>query len=248
MNKFFLILINIVLLAVIFLTVFYLFIQKTKIFSDSYHYTLNKTLNVSLEGKIKEIKREKPAEKEIRGIYLTSYTASRSDTMERMIDFIHNTELNAVVIDIKDYSGTIAYDSQIPLVNELQNDRHLIKDLPTIIQKLQDKGIYVIARQTVFQDPELTSKRPDMAVRNTATGGVWYDWKGLAWADPTDQAVWDYNLQIAQEVISLGFDEINFDYIRFPSDGPMRVIGFKNLAGRTKAQVMKDFLLFYMRI
>ena len=244
MRKFFLILVNIALLSVIFITVFYLFSQKAEIFAESNHYNLNKALSVDITEKIKEIKREKPPEKEIRGLYLTAYSASLPGRMDTFIDLIKNSDLNAVVIDIKDYSGVIAYDSQIDIINKLDTDRDLIKDLPALIEKFHQNNIYVIARQTVFQDPELTSKKPDLAVRNTATGNVWYDWKGLAWADPTNQDVWDYNLQIAKEAISLGFDEINFDYIRFPSDGPMQQMGFKNLAGRKKAQVMADFFSF----
>lgn len=244
MKKIFLLLINIALLTVIVITVYFIITQKTNIFAISNNYNLDKTLNIAIEEKIKEVKRTKPPEKEIKGLYLTSYTASRDDKIDYFIEFINNTELNAVVIDIKDYSGIIAYDSQIPLVNELGNDRNLIKDVPALIQKLHDAGIYVIARQTVFQDPELTRKKPEWAVRNINTGGVWYDWKGLAWADSSRQEVWDYNLSIAKEAIDLGFDEINFDYIRFPSDGPMAAMRFANMNGRTKAEVMHDFFKF----
>ncbi len=244
MKKIFLILVNIALLAVITITVFYFINQHTSVFALSNHYPLNKTLNVSIQEKVKVVKKEKPAEKEIHGIYLTSYSANSTDKIDWFLNFIKNSELNAVVIDIKDFSGKIAYDSQIDLVNQLQTDNDTIKNLPELIQKLHNNGIYVIARQTVFQDPALTDKKPEWAVRNTSTGRVWRDWKGLAWADPTQEEVWNYNMQIAKEAISLGFDEINFDYIRFPSDGPMQQMGFANLAGRTKAEVMKDFFAY----
>jgi hypothetical protein len=240
----FLVIVNMALLAVIVVSVYFLITQRTKIFAGtSMFFNHDKTLDITIDEKVIE-KRTKPVEKEIRALYLTSYTASRSDKIDYFIDFINKTELNAVVIDIKDYSGTISYDSNIELVNQLGNDRNLIKNIPAIIQKLHDAGVYVIARQTVFQDPELTKKKPEWAVKNINTGGVWYDWKGLAWADSSRQEVWDYNLSIAKEAIELGFDEINFDYIRFPSDGPMKAMSFANMNGRTKAQVMHDFFKF----
>ncbi|MBD3360112.1 MAG: GTP-binding protein [Candidatus Buchananbacteria bacterium] len=243
MKKIFFLIINLALLTLITVTAFYLITQRTKIFAGS-NYNLNKTLDVTIEEKIKEPPRTKPEEIEVKAIYLTSNSAASSKTIDKFIDFMKNTELNAVVIDIKDYSGTLSYDSQIDLVNQLDNDHNLIKDLPGLIQKLHDNNIYVIARQTVFQDPELSAKKPNWAVKNKSTGGLWYDYKGLTWTDPTQQAVWDYNLQIAKEAINLGFDEINFDYIRFPSDGPMKQMSFANLQGRTKAEVIAAFFEF----
>ncbi|MCX6746108.1 MAG: hypothetical protein NTX00_03775 [Candidatus Parcubacteria bacterium] len=244
MRKLFLILVNIVLVCVISITLFYIFYKKTEIFAQTNYQPMDKALNVPILEKVKEIKRAKPAEREVKGIYLTSYTASLPDKIDYFINFMKNSALNAVVIDIKDYSGVIAYDSQVDLVKELKNSRDLIKDVPGLIKKLHDNDIYVIARQTVFQDPELTSKKPAWAVQNSKTGNVWRDYKGLIWADPTNQNVWDYNLQIAQEAISFGFDEVNFDYIRFPSDGPMSQMQFANFGGRSKSAVMKDFFKY----
>jgi hypothetical protein len=244
MKKIFFLIINLALLTLIAVAAFYLITQRTKIFAESNNYNLNKTLDVTIEEKVKEPPRTKPPEIEVKAIYLTSNSAANSKTIDKFIDFIKNTELNAVVIDIKDYSGKLSYDSQIDLVNQLENDHNLIKDLPDLIQKLHDNNIYVIARQTVFQDPELSAKKTNWAVKNKSTGGLWYDYKGLTWTDPTQQAVWDYNLQIAKEAIDLGFDEINFDYIRFPSDGPMKQMAFNNMNSRTKAEVMADFYKF----
>src|SRR4030042_2802981 len=197
MRKLFLVLINLVLFCIIIITCSFIFTQKSQIFAQSNNYKFNKTLDVPITEKIKEIKRKKPAEIEIKGLYLTSYTASLPEKIDSFINFMKNSALNALVIDIKDYSGIIAYDSQVDLVNQLQTDRNLIKDVPSLIKKLHDNNIYVIARQTFFQDPELTTKKPEWAVKNSKTGGVWRDYKGLAWVDPTNQNVWEYNLQIA---------------------------------------------------
>lgn len=249
-KKILLIIINLALLSVIIVTVYYLVSQKDNLFAGSLNQQFNKTLAIDIHENqatppiIKEVKPQKPEEIEVKAIYVTSYSASSEKTMNNLIDFVKSTELNAMVIDIKDYSGVLAYDSQIELINQLDNDRDLIKELPDLIKKLHDNGIYVIARQTVFQDPELTSKKPEWAVKNSSTGGICQDYKGLAWADASQEEVWHYNLAIAKEAINMGFDEINFDYIRFPSDGPMKQMVFTNMNGRTKAEVMADFYKF----
>ncbi len=164
--------------------------------------------------------REKPTPVVAKGIYLTASSANNSKKMNEMIGLIDKTELNAVVIDVKDYTGYILYDSQIPLVKELKTKRVVLKNIPDLIKKLHDHNIYVIARQTVFQDPILAEKKPEWAIKNKK-GGVWHDNKGLSWVDSARKDLWNYNIEIAKETIDLGFDEINFDYVRFPTDGNM---------------------------
>lgn len=174
-----------------------------------------------------------------KGIYLTAYSAASSKKMAAMIDLINRTELNAVVIDIKDYSGKVLYDTQVPLAQELGLVDVRIKDIPALIEQLHEHDIYVIARQTVFQDPILAEKKPELAIKSK-NGGLWRDHKYLAWVDPTQQPIWDYNVQIAKEVIALGFDEINFDYVRFPSDGNMSLVVYTN-GEKPRTQVMNEF-------
>ena len=147
---------------------------------------------------------------------------------------IKKTELNSVVIDIKDYSGKILYGSRVPLVSQLKTKENRLGDARALIKKLHDNNIYVIARQTVFQDPILAEKKPEWSVKDIG-GGLWRDKKGLAWVDPTQKAVWNYNLAIAKEAIQLGFDEINFDYVRFPSDGDMSRAYSRQRQNKTKS-------------
>lgn len=156
----------------------------------------------------------------VKGIYLTASTTNNSKTMEHIIGLMDKTELNAVVIDIKDYTGYVLYDSQINDVVKLKTKKVVLKDIPALITKLHSHDIYVIARQTVFQDPILAKKKIEWAIKDKR-GGVWHDHKGLAWVDSAKEEVWKYNLAIAKEAIELGFDEINFDYVRFPTDGKM---------------------------
>ncbi len=169
----------------------------------------------------------------IKAVYATSWSASSQSRMDYLIDLINTTELNAIVIDIKDFSGLVLYDADVPQVDEYNAKEIRIIRINALIKRLHDNGIYVIARQTVFQDPALVAARPDLAVQNSATGGVWKDRKGISWVDPASKEVWDYNIAIAKDASSRGFDEINFDYIRFPSDGDLSVISYPFYAAST---------------
>jgi len=186
---------------------------------------------------------KKPDQIEAKGIYLTAYSAGSPKKLDEMIDLIEKTELNAVVIDTKDYSGKVLYDSNIEIVNEFKLENNQVGDLKAVINKLHEKGIYVIARQTVFQDPILAEKKPEWAIKR-AGGSLWRDYKGLAWVDPTMQEVWKYNIDIAKESIAFGFDEINFDYVRFPSDGNTRTAIYNDLGDKQKYDVMRGFYTF----
>ncbi|NUM25285.1 MAG: putative glycoside hydrolase [Candidatus Buchananbacteria bacterium] len=188
----------------------------------------------------------KPPKIENKGIYLTAYTAGNKVRRAKLVQLIERTELNSVVIDVKDYSGLIFFDTNIPLVNEIDAEDIRIPDLQDWLAELKQKGIYTIARITVFQDPYLAEKRSDIALKSKA-GGLWRDFKGLAWVDPTQKLVWDYNIDLAKEAIKLGFDEINFDYVRFPTDGNIKQMAFANLDNPTlegKSEVMKEFYTY----
>ncbi len=171
--------------------------------------------------------RVKPVQTTVKGLYLTAYSAGTEKKLDEIIALIDRTELNAVVIDIKDYSGTVLFPATVPLTKELGLTKNTLGDVGAVIKKLHRHGIYVIARQTVFQDPLLASKKPEWAIRSK-TGGVWRDRKGLSWVDPTRREIWEYNAALAREAIRLGFDEINFDYVRFPTDGNMSDVVYTN--------------------
>src|SRR3989339_607570 len=183
----------------------------------------------------------KPPEQAVKAIYLTAYSAGNPKKIEEMIDLVNKTELNAVVIDIKDYSGLVLYNTKVGLANKLGLKDVRIKNLPDLIKKLHDKKIYVIARQTLFQDPILAEKRPEWALKDK-NGKIWRDKMGLSWVDMTNKYVWTYNLQIAKEMADLGFDEINFDYIRFPSDGQIKNIVYDT--PKKKYEIIADFFHF----
>ncbi|MBT4648737.1 hypothetical protein HOC14_00260, partial [bacterium] len=179
----------------------------------------------------------------VRAIYLTAYSAGRNEWRQNLIEKMKDSRINSVVIDIKDYSGFILYDSQVPAVLEINAVRSRIDDIKNIIKEFHQAGIYVIARQTVFQDPKLASAKPELAFK-TWNGNIWRDYKGLAWLDPQKEEVWEYNLAIAKEATKLGFDEINFDYMRYPSDGNVANMNYNLKPEQNRAEIMKGFYKF----
>lgn len=155
----------------------------------------------------------------VRGIYVNFNLLmwNKARVLE-LIDLIDRSPtLNAIVVDIKSDRGFIALESDDPLVrsgNALSAPQF---PLPELLSLCKEKGIYTIARMVVFKDNELIKARPELAVRHP-DGEIFYDNEGMAWGDPTRQEVWDYNIAISLEAIRLGFDEIQYDYLRYPSD------------------------------
>ncbi|MFA5021580.1 MAG: putative glycoside hydrolase [Patescibacteria group bacterium] len=185
----------------------------------------------------------RPQKIENKGIYLTAYTAGMKQRRQELVNLIKTTELNSIVIDVKDYSGKIFFDANLPLADKIKSKEIRIPDLDQWVAELKKQGIYTIARIVVFQDPYLAEKRPDIALKSKA-GGTWRDRKGLSWVDPTQRLVWDYNMDLAKEAVRLGFDEVNFDYIRFPSDGDIKQIVYANLDNNSfeaKSRAMAKF-------
>jgi len=181
----------------------------------------------------------------IQGIYATAWSAGSSKKIEELISFIKTNDLNAIVIDIKDYSGFLSYDSDVPEVNKYRAEEIKIGDLDGLIKRLHSEGIYIIARQTVFQDPVLAKARPELALKSKKTGKPWVDHKKLSWVDMAARETWDYNISIAKEAFQRGFDEVNFDYIRFVSDGNLDDIEYPFWDETTpKRAVLREFFSY----
>lgn len=152
----------------------------------------------------------------IRGIYLNAYAAGSSNRLARLLEIAENTEINAFVIDWKDEKGIHYRGSEVELASELTPASELtIRDAKALTDTLRARGIWSIARVVVFKDPVLANAKPEWAIR-TPAGGVWADRAGNHWVSPWDPNVWEYNIRIAEEAVRAGFDEIQFDYIRFP--------------------------------
>jgi len=180
----------------------------------------------------------------VKGVYVTFRTAS-NHRMEEIIDLIKKTELNSVVIDIKDYTGRIPFQTESDLIHGYGSEKIFIQDMKGLIEKLHNEGIYTIARIAVFEDDYLARKKTELALK-TQSGALWHDNKGLTWLDPASQEVWDYTVALAKEAVKNGFDEINLDYVRFPSDGATALIKYpfwnKEIP---KTEVIKNFFEYF---
>jgi len=161
----------------------------------------------------------------LKGVYMTSWVAGTPSFRDTLITFMRTSEINAVVIDVKDYSGQISFDTDDDLINELGSEDIRVPDMKNLIDRLHAEGVYVIARISVFQDPIFSAAYPHLAVQ-TKAGEIWKDRKGLSWVDPASTEMWNYIARVAEATEQVGFDELNFDYIRFPSDGNMQDISF----------------------
>ena len=182
----------------------------------------------------------------IKAIYATAWTAGSSGRMDDLVNLIKTTGLNAIVIDVKDYSGYVSYAMDVPAVESSgAEDQIRIARPNALIKELHDNNIYVIGRITVFEDPVLAKARPDLAIKNAGTGAVWKDSSGESWLDPTGKYTWDYIVGIANDLASRGFDEANFDYVRFPSDGTIGSLSYPFYSSSTpKAEALKGFFQY----
>lgn len=184
-------------------------------------------------------------------MYLTSWSAGISRRIDYVERLARDTGVNTVVIDIKDYSGYLAYRAGFPEAGKYGAVRVKIRDIDSVIRRLHAAGVYTIARITVFQDPVLAAARPDLAVHRKSllsrgekpsVQTLWRDRKGLAWIDPSSRAAWEYIAAVGRDALGHGFDELNFDYVRFPSDGDMRDMYFPHSGERvSKPAVLRAF-------
>lgn len=157
------------------------------------------------------------------GIYMSQCVVGTPSFRESLVSFIDSSPLNAVVIDIKDYTGKISFQTDNAALAHSVSDACGAKDMKEFIALLHEKGIYVIGRITVFQDPYYTKLHPEAAVQSAKNQGVpWKDFKGLSFIDVSHRPYWDYVVELSRVAHEeIGFDELNYDYIRYPSDGPM---------------------------
>jgi hypothetical protein len=170
-----------------------------------------------------------------KALYLSFYGVGSKALRGPAMKLIEETELNALVIDVKGDRGMIPYRSSVPLATEVGAQKIItVRDAEGLMASFKEKGVYTIARIVVFKDNLLASARPDLAVK-TPAGEPWRDREGLAWVDPFRKEVWDYNIQIAVEAAKLGFDEIQFDYVRFPDSHSPRFSQPSTEEARVKA-------------
>jgi hypothetical protein len=181
----------------------------------------------------------------VKGIYMTACVASRKDLRNNIIKLINTTELNSIVIDVKTYDGHISFSAKDEVLQPAVGGDCFVGDMQDLVDLLHSKGIYVIGRIATFQDNFMVKHRPELAVKTfTDKSVIWKDRKGVSWIDAGAKEHWDYIVHLAKEAYSIGFDEVNFDYIRFPSDGDMNNIYFPFSEGKKKADVVEAFFAY----
>jgi len=180
---------------------------------------------------------------QVKGIYMSQCVVGTPSFRERLVKLIDTTELNSVIIDIRDYTGKISFTTDNPILKDMVSDACGASDMKSFISELHDKNIYVIGRITVFQNPYYTKAHPEQAVQ-TKGGGVWKDNKGLSFVDVGAKPYWDTVVELSKVSYEQGFDEINYDYVRFPSDGPMSQVVYSWGKGLTKADALKEFFQY----
>jgi hypothetical protein len=181
----------------------------------------------------------------VKGIYISGYMAG-SEGMEKILDKIKGTEINTVVIDVKNDDGRITFAmAGAPMVQEIGAEERCIKDMDALMKELKSRGLYTIARVVAFRDPYLAEKKPEWSLKNK-DGSLHRDNKGLPWVNPYRQEVWDYLVEVGVEASKAGFDEVQFDYIRFATDSSMNQVVFDeaDTKGRSKTDVITEFIQY----
>lgn len=189
----------------------------------------------------------------IKSVYVTGYSAGAKTYLKYLEKLFQNTEINAVVVDIKGSDGYVTYNSAAGDVKKYNLTDYAIGDIDALVRFFHDQNVYVIGRVAVFEDPIYSKARPELAVYNKAKTTdisqpiLWKDNNGISWLDPSSKDVWDYDISLAKDAFYNGFDEVNFDYVRFPSDGNMENMGFPVYDGKiAKSEVIKNFF-HYLR-
>ncbi len=188
---------------------------------------------------------QKPPVK-VRGLYVTQYTASSLERMDALIEIANQTDINALVIDVKDDKGNLLFYSKAAesVMPEL-NENVAIEDIAAFVKKLKENDIYLIARVVTFKSPQYAAKYGDRAITKP-DGSLYKKGDDIAWATAYDRILWDYVLGICEEAADVGFDEIQFDYVRFPvvSKSEDAVLDYHNTLDESKAEVIHKFLRY----
>jgi len=176
----------------------------------------------------------------VKGLYLTSYGIASKKLRTAVFEAVKENNLNALVIDIKGDKGFIPFKVDLPLVEEIgANKPILIKDIKELMARLKEMNLYLIARIVVFKDDPLAAAKPELAVK-AKDGKPFLDREKLRWVDPFQREVWDYNIAIAKIAAEVGFDEVQFDYVRFPDN---KGAGFSQPANEdTRTETITAFL------
>lgn len=179
----------------------------------------------------------------VKGVYATAHSAGGA-RLNDLIKLLNETELNSLVIDIKDDWGNVTYLTDNPTVEALGTSTKIIPDISKLMEKLQENDIYPIARIVVFKDSILSKKKPEWSFIKS-DGAIWLNGRKEGFVNPYIHEVWEYNLEIAKEAVKMGFKEIQFDYVRFPEGFEKKADSLKfSKDDRSRVDVVSDFVQY----
>ncbi|MFV0577049.1 MAG: putative glycoside hydrolase [Fusobacterium ulcerans] len=186
--------------------------------------------------------------REVRGIYVTSSSASLTKRVDDLIALSKRTKINAFVIDVKEDDGTLLFKMKAgEKYNPNANKRSPIKDIDKFMKKMKDNNIYTIARIVSFKDPTYAKANPDKAIITKSTGKPFTNSDGVIWVSPHDRYLWEYNIAVAKEAALAGFDEIQFDYVRFPASNGGKLdkdLDYRNPNKESKPETIQKYLQY----
>jgi hypothetical protein len=162
----------------------------------------------------------------IKSLYANMGVLGEPERWQALLDMADRTEINAIVIDVK--QDTIYYDTQVEFFRNVPGMVTPVLDMQSILADMEERGLYSIARMVVFKDPVVAQGRPDLSVMDETTGKPWLDMNDTPWVNAFYPELWEANADLAAELIHMGFDEVQYDYIRLPSDGDLRTADFGN--------------------
>ncbi len=184
----------------------------------------------------------RPLPLEIRGVHVTGALASLKGKFREYVG-LKRYGLNTIELDVKDEGGEIGFVPQgVPLARTVGATRPFY-DPKALVSLAHRNGIYMIGRVVCFQDPKLAQGRPDLAIQRR-DGSVWTTSAGLGWVNPYDRRVWDYCVSVAEAAARAGFDQIMFDYVRFPSDGDIGTAVYPGRTSVARGRVISDFVSY----
>ncbi|MEK3834873.1 putative glycoside hydrolase [Paenibacillus sp. FSL P2-0136] len=184
-----------------------------------------------------------PDAPKVKGIYVTAYSAGGA-RMETLLALLDKTELNSMVIDIKDDAGYITYKTDNAELQQMGHPQPFIGDINKLMTRLKEHDVYPIARIVVFKDSVLAKKNKELSFVNK-DGSVWANKGGDSFVNPYNETVWKYNVDIAKEAVKLGFKEIQFDYVRFPEGFEKRADTLKyTKSDRPRVEIIADFVKY----
>ena len=179
-----------------------------------------------------------------KAVYITGWGIGTKSIRESIISTMKEYNYNAIVIDIKDEAGQLSYNSNVQIAKDIGSSKNMIKDITAVLEELHANDIYVVGRIVTFKDPIYAGSIKTTVAYKKADGTTWKDYSNNAWPNPYNENSWEYPIALAKEAAELGFDEIQFDYIRFPSsEGKTSQIAYGfNSSTQTKSQTINAFL------